>query len=244
MALSSSRVILKIRQQVDVVQKRFRGKINITKPKKLHYARAVMDQFVTPFYEATRPPTPIWELCENANKKNKALEAPHPYDQIIARECLNWYNNSRMIAFFHMNPTKARDELDMRIQIRKSNMYLKYYGKSIYKLALKNSRFEAVIPLFSAPGRIIFSAEPNVPALMKILKQNPHMILMAGILDGVLLSIKDFMKYGTMNLDQERAKLVQTIQTAAGANLCRQLNHHPSTLVSRLEAIANKDKDN
>lgn len=40
-----------------------------------------------------------------------------------------------------------------------------------------------------------------------------------------------------MDLTQARAGLVQTLQTGAGGNLCRQLTHHQSTLVTRLNQI-------
>lgn len=144
----------------------------------MHFTRAIVHKYVTPYYKPTREPTPIWELCENIKEKKKVVAEPHPYERIIARECLNWFNNSRMVAFMHKNSIKSEDEFDFNVNLRKSNMYLKYFGSSIFKLALNNTQFEPVLTLLRSSGMLVFSPEPNVPALLKSLRKTPQMILM------------------------------------------------------------------
>lgn len=64
-----------------------------------------------------------------------------------------------------------------------------------------------------------------------------NVIITAGILEGRLLNLNDFLKYGKMDITEARSGLVHTLQTAGGLNLNRQLTHHQTTLVSRLDQI-------
>lgn len=67
--------------------------------------------------------------------------------------------------------------------------------------------------------------------------------ILAGILDSTLLNVNDFLKYGEMDITEARGGLVQALQTGAGGNLCRQLTHHQSTFVSRLDQIRNNETE-
>lgn len=57
-------------------------------------------------------------------------------------------------------------------------MDIQKYSKYTAKLALENTRFEAVLQLFVAHNVIVFCDEPKVEALLKILKKIPQYILM------------------------------------------------------------------
>ena len=46
-----------------------------------------------------------------------------------------------------------------------------------------------------------------------------------------------------MDITEARLGLLHTLQTAGGVNLNRQLNHHQSTLVSRLQQIGKSDNN-
>ncbi|XP_011312876.1 39S ribosomal protein L10, mitochondrial isoform X1 [Fopius arisanus] len=237
MSLITTKVFRCVQRSLVIEQRRYKSKINIQKPRKPFYTRGVFNEFVTPFWPAPRERAPLWELCGNVKKAQKKIAEPHPYEMILAKECLNWYNNSRMIAFLHKNSIKAEDELDLRIALKRENMCLKYWEEKISTFALTGTPYEAVLPLFCSRGVIIFGPEPNVEKLRKCIKQWPQYILMAGILDGRLLNVNDFLKYGSMDITSARTQLVQTLQSAAGANLCRQLTHHQETLVTRLGQI-------
>ncbi|XP_063976361.1 large ribosomal subunit protein uL10m [Diachasmimorpha longicaudata] len=237
MSLITYKVFRYVQRPLLLEQRRHKSKVNIQKPRKPFYLRGVFNQFVTPFWPAKRDPKPLWELCDNVVQSKQLLEETNPYQVVLARECLNWYNNSRMIAFLHENPIRGEDKMDLQILLKRDNMFLKYWGRKVSEIALTGTQYEAVMPLFCSPSAIVFSPEVNVAKLRKCLKTTPQYVLMAGILDGRLLNANDFLKYGQMDITSTRAGLVQTLQSAAGVNLCRQLTHHQETLVTRLGQI-------
>lgn len=240
MSIISTKVFRPIQRQIMFEQKRCRTKINIQKPRIPHFKRRCIEEFVTPFYDPPRPILPVHELCGNIIDKKKKLEAVesiNPYQIIIGREVLNWFNNSKMIAFLHKNSIKSEDEFEFNVSLRRENMYLKYYGYKTMEAGLKGTKYENVLQLWGAPGNIVFCDKPKVDKLLKIIKKTPQMILMAGILDGVFLNVNDFKKYGSMDLTTAQAGLVQTLRTAGGGDLHSKLNQHQMTFVNRLDQI-------
>lgn len=169
-------------------QRRLKSKINIQKPRKPHYLRGVFEQFVTPYYEP-RPVLPVHDLCSNiedARRKKNATADVNPYEIIIGREVLNWFNNSRMIAFLHKNSISAEDEFDFAVQLRRENMFMKFYGIKIMEAGLKGTKYENVLELWGAPGKIIFCDESKVPQLLKIMKRTPQLVLMGKLINKYL----------------------------------------------------------
>lgn len=226
--------------QILLQQKRFRGKINIQKPRKPHYTRGVFDKFLTPFYKNKNKDKTLLELCTKPQEATRVKELT-PYHDIIAREVRNWFDNSKMIAFLHKNAHSMEDQLDLAIPLRKKNMYLKSYSAEIMNLALKDSPYSAVKMLYSMPFYVVFCPENNVADLVKILKTSPFVILMAGILEGRLLNLNDFLRFGEMDITTARVSLVQVLQNAGGNTLNQQITHHQSTLVSRLQQISTNE---
>lgn len=146
-----------------------------------------------------------------------------------------------MIAFFHRNSMKQEDQFDLAVPLKRKNMYLKSYGATVMDLAVKDTQYKAIEPLYRQPFYVIFSPEENVSDLRKIIKKFPQIHLMAGILNGRLLSANEFLLYGQMDITMARASLVQILQNAAGNNLNQQITHHQSTLVSRLRQIGTSE---
>lgn len=220
-------------------QKRYRGKINIQKPRKPHYVRLLVDTFLTPYYENPDKGKPLTEVCD---KSVKYFERPGigPYEKIIARELRNWMEHSRMIAVFHRNWLHSEDELDLKIQLKRENMYYKVYGRAVVNEGLKDSPYTGIEPLMLAPTGFIFCPDMKVPALLKILKTFPQLVLIAGYLEGRLLTHDKFMDYGKLDLQSVQADLVSTLQKAGGNNLCRQLTHHQTTLTNVLKQISDQ----
>lgn len=225
--------------QLFLQQKRFKAKINLKKPRPTHYVKALHQTFLTPFFPNHKEGKTLIDLCTKANKISKKID--NPYHEILARDALNWFDNSKMIAFLHKNSIKQEDVFDLAVLLKRKNMYLKCYPFAVLKLALKGTTYEAVEMLFHAPFYIIFSPEKNVTDLEKILKKTPQVILMAGILEGKLLNLNDFKLYGKMDLISAQVSLVQVLQNAGGNNLNQQLIHYPSKLVSQLRQIGTSD---
>lgn len=195
-------------------------------------------EFLTPFYANPDKGKKLWEVCLKGKKKEGNKSIANPYQIIIAREILNWFNNSKMVGFFHLNSIKAEENFNFQVNLKKHNMYAKVYGRRLMELAVKDTVYEPVLTLFSSPVLLVFSPDTHVNALVKTAKKTPEVILMAGILEGKLLNRTKFLEYGNMDLTSAQVGLVSVLQSAGGNNLNRQLTHHQSTLVTRLEQIS------
>lgn len=162
-------------------QKRFRGKINIQRPRATHYLRALVNEFLTPHYPSPNQDKKLEELCYNATKaakKKDEEEEYNPYQRIIAREVRNWFDNSKMVAICHQNSMSGEEEFEFRVLLKKVNMYYKRYSKKIMKLALKDSPYMATLPLYSTHFSIVFGYDANVAAFEKINRKFPQVILL------------------------------------------------------------------
>lgn len=160
-----------------MVAKRFRGKINIQKPRKPHFERQLLIDFSKPVYGPPKRTLPEITLCEaNAPSKKKIID--NPFERILAKECLDWFNTSKMVVFLHMNSISMEDKTPVYAALRKNNMYLRTYGKKIVSMATKGTRYEAVNQLFTSQQNIIFGQPENADKLFKILKKTPQMVVM------------------------------------------------------------------
>lgn len=157
-------------------QKRFRGKINIQKPRKPHYQRALVNVFLTPFYKHKNEDKSLEELCRKANKVDRTEEY-NTYQRIIAREVRNWFDESKMVAICHQNPMTGEENFEWAVSLRKANMYIKRYSNKIMKLALKDSPYEATLPLYSSSFTLVFGPDINVVAFEKSIKRRNVILL-------------------------------------------------------------------
>lgn len=169
---------LVVPRQLIMQQKRFRNRINIQRPQKLFYERALVTEFVTPFYARPEPIKPIWEACTVAKAKSKIEKEIHPYRQIIANEALERFEKSKMVAILHKNSMKAEDSFDFAVALHKKQMTLKYYGPGVMKTAVGGTRFEVISKLLRSPYYFVFGEEPNVTGLQKIVKKTPQVFIM------------------------------------------------------------------
>lgn len=196
---------------------------------------------MTPFYPSPIKDKPLVELCQKVTNIKMREKEINPYQRIIAREVRNWYDNSKMIAICHQNSMTEEELFELKVPLKRANMYYKRYSKTIMRLALEDSPYAATLPLYSATFGVVFGSDTNVADFDKIVKKFPQVILIAGILEGRVLNKIDFLKYGKMDLTTSRAHLVQVLQMAGGNNLNQQLTHHQSTLVARLKQIGTNE---
>ena len=161
-------------------QKRYRGKINIQKPRAPHHERGKLEKFTTPFISNPSTHKPWRERCSKITVQKSTTKLVNPYEVIIAKECLNWFNNSKMVALFHNNSIKSQDQFKFAVPLRKANMYFKGYQPPILRIALTNSIYEPILQLVQKNLPVtyfVFSPETNVEKLVKIAKKTPQLAL-------------------------------------------------------------------
>ncbi|XP_055858181.1 39S ribosomal protein L10, mitochondrial [Episyrphus balteatus] len=210
---------------------RFRGKINIQRPQKPHYERARVTAVTQPIYD--KPPPE-----KNCFKKALKTDTINPYDKIIAKEVFNWLEHSKMVGIFHLNPISEDELFKIRVALHRQNITFKRYGKKIIKMAVDNTKYEAIVPLFDSNHCIVFSPEQNVATLIKITRKVPQMLLLGGILENRLLSRNEFMNFANLpNLQVAQAQFVSVLNMAAG-QLVQNLEAHQNSFVNILDVYA------
>lgn len=196
----------------NVISVRYR-RVNVQKPRKPNHYRAVFEEITKPKYPLLKPYTLPWsERCPKPlDSITKKIEE-NPYEKILAQEARDLFEQSAMVAIFHKNPVKGELEFKAMKTFKMAGMEHAIYGKSTLKLALAQTNYEAVLKLFESHSSIVFSSTPQVPKLLKIIKKMPHLILLASIVDGKLLSKNQTIEYGSLiNIDNARARLISVI---------------------------------
>ncbi|RVE54157.1 hypothetical protein evm_001280 [Chilo suppressalis] len=220
-----------------IVAKRFRGKINIQRPRKPHFERQLLIDLAKPVLGTPKYKLPEIELCDSGLSKKKE-EIDNPFERILATECLNWFNTSKMIVFLHMNSISMEDKTPIFATLKKNDMHLRTYGKKIVSMATKGTRYEAVNCLFTSHQNIIFGQSDKADKLFKILKKAPQMVVIGGIVHDRLLSRNELVEFSKLpNIDVARSQLCAVLESA-GSCLVGQLNQSQQTLVSYLEKHA------
>lgn len=218
---------------------RFRGKINIQRPRPPCYEKARLLEATKPRYE----PRPYNAVCLQDQMRKKKTKEISPYELIIAREVRNWFDHSKAVAIFHKNPIGSDEFFDARVAFHKQGMALKLYGRSILSQALTNSKFEAILPLFATHSCIVFSPEPKVGQILKISKKIPQLVLLAGIAEDRYLSKNEFTALATMpDLQTSRAQFAATLDSIGG-QIVNNLQAHQTQLVTLLDIHANPPKE-
>ncbi|KAE9535084.1 hypothetical protein AGLY_008376 [Aphis glycines] len=219
----------------NVISVRYR-RVNVQKPRKPDHYRAVIDTITMPKYPWPKPSDMKWsERCPKPFSKAFKQIEENPYENILAKELRELFEQSAMIAIFHKNPVKGDIDFKTTKTFKMADMDYVVYGKSTLKLALADTNYAAVLDLFQSHSSIVFSSTSQVPKLLKITKKTPHLILLASIVDGKLLSKNQTVEYGNLvNIDNARAALVGVIEQVN--NRCLQtIGQTQLTMVRYLE---------
>ncbi|PSN48048.1 39S ribosomal protein L10 [Blattella germanica] len=191
---------------------RFRKRINIQRPAKPHYERAKVLEVCKPYYIDPRQGMSLADLCE------KPLEIQFHKDeegkvQNLATKTFPHCNNS-ILKEDERHLLAKKETTRISKMLKKQNMYLKQYGKKVLQLAVENTKYEAVLQLFTSHNFMVLSPEQKLGKLLKLSKKMPQMVL--------------------MDLPTAQAGVVAVLESVA-ANLRQNLLHHQQTLVSHLE---------
>lgn len=154
--------------------KRFKGKINIQRPRKPFFTRQLVIDVCKPTY--LKKKTDI-ERCSNLNTRVREA-VDNPFEHILAKECRNWFNHSHMVAFFHTNPVSTEDKHPVYGELKIQNMHLRTYGKKILQMGLGGTNYEAILKIFESQTQIVFSEAVQVKEFLKTMKKLPQFILL------------------------------------------------------------------
>ncbi|XP_059060643.1 large ribosomal subunit protein uL10m [Achroia grisella] len=229
----TSRVLLQT-QTPFIIARRFRGKINIQKPRKPHFERQLLIDLSKPTYAPPKYTLPDYINCDRGEKKTKLVQ-DNPFERILAKECLDWFNTSKMVVFLHVNSISMEEKTPVFAALKKQDMHLRTYGKKIVSMATKGTRYEVVNQLFTSHQNIIFGQPDKADKMFKILKKTPQLVVMGAIIQDRLMSKNELVEFSKLpSLELARSQLCAVLESA-GSSLVGQLNCSQQILVSHLE---------
>lgn len=158
--------------------KRFRGKINIQKPKAPHFERALFFEVAKPFFPSRKKDPNYVEICQKGVKFWQKDEAENPFQKFVARELRERLEKSKLVAFYHCNPLTAEVQNRATLMFHKNGMFLKNYGRKTLEMAVKDSRFECLLEFYISRNMTVFSEEGNIKKLLSVNKKFPQLVLL------------------------------------------------------------------
>lgn len=227
--------------------KRFRGKINIQNPRPPFYTRKLFNAVTEPVY----PRKTAIDLCHEKHalkqleKEHGEKNVLHPYENILARDLFGFFNEAQMVLICHKNSMDAFEYFNFKVAMHRQNVKTKIYNRKIIKAALQDTKFHAMLPLLTQIHHncMLFSDEWNINAVLKVLKKQPKMILLAGSLGDRFMSRSELENYAKLpDLTTMRAHFVATLNSVGG-QLTNHLQAHQSNFVYMLDAHADALKN-
>lgn len=157
--------------------RRFRGKVNVRKPKAPHFQKALYFELAKPWFLSSRKDKTVTELCKGYIEE-KEVEPENPLQRFVAQDLYKYFTKSKLVIFFHQNPGSADNEFKAYAMFKKENMHYERFGKKTLEMAVKGTPYEAVLDFYVSHNMILFSSEPDIKKVLKISKKFPHIVML------------------------------------------------------------------
>ena len=152
------------------------------------------------------------------------------------------FNNAGVVVVTHQSGLTVEESTDLRVRMREVGAKYQVAKNRIVKLALKDTKYENIIDLFSGPTAIAVSKDPvSAPkTIFKFAKENDKLSIIGGGLDGKTLSVDEVKQLASLpSLDELRGKLVGLIKSPS-QKLASVAVAPANKLVNVLHAKANQ----
>ena len=138
--------------------------------------------------------------------------------KMYIEEMKDFFNKTSSVLVTHYQGLTVKQIDVLRAEMRKHGILFKITKNRITKLALEGSKFKKLENLFSGPTAVALSEDAITSAkiLTKFAKDNSHLRIIGGMMEGESLSVQDVEIIATLpTLDEARAKIVGILTTAA-----------------------------
>ena len=152
------------------------------------------------------------------------------------------FNNAGVVVVTHQSGLTVEESTDLRVKMREVGARYQVAKNRIVKLALKDTKYENIIDLFSGPTAIAVSKDPvSAPkTIFNFAKENDKLAIIGGGLDGKTLSVDEVKQLASLpSLDELRGKLVGLIKSPS-QKLASVAVAPANKLVNVLHAKANQ----
>ena len=134
-------------------------------------------------------------------------------------ELLNFLNeifsNSESVVITENKGLTVAEADELRNKIREAGASLRVTKNRIARLALKDTKFEALADLFKGPIAVAYAKDPIAAckACVEFAKQNEKLVIIGGALSDKVLSIDEIKALAAIpSMDELRAKLIGLLQ--------------------------------
>ena len=141
----------------------------------------------------------------------------------LLKELNGLFSEAEIVVVSHYKGLTVAEVSDLRDRIRKVGASFRVTKNRITRLALKDTKFEAIADLFKGPTAIAFANDPvsACKACVEFAKENEKLIIVGGAMGTGVLSIDEIKRLATIpSMDELRAKIIGLLQ-APGAQLAR-----------------------
>jgi len=221
--------------------------VRIQKPNRAGWYRqnllAVSKPKWTPKHETTED---CWQDCDYAKmeeEKEEYKNDTNQLDKLYARQMMELFGKSKMVAFFHTNPLSDHKFRTAWQDGRRIGAELKRYNLRIGKYGLKGTEWENCLEFFMKYDAdyleqpMLFFPEMNPKALVKYEKKVAEFHLLGAVVENRILSRAEIIGLVDMpTLDQVRAELSAILQSPA-REVTRLLGANQQQLSTNLHQI-------
>ena len=152
------------------------------------------------------------------------------------------FNNAGVVVVTHQSGLSVGESTDLRVKMREVGAKYQVAKNRLVKLALKDTKYENIIDLFSGPTAIAVSDDPvsSPKTIFKFAKENDKRSIIGGCIDGKTLSVDEVKQLASLpSLDELRGKLVGLIKSPS-QKLASVAVAPANKLVNVLHAKANQ----
>ena len=128
------------------------------------------------------------------------------------------FEDTTMVVVTHYSGLTVAELGDLRGRMREAGALFKVTKNRLTRLALKDTKFEALSDMFTGPTAIAYSDDPVAAAKVAVnyAKENDKLIVLGGGLDAETLDADGVKALATLpSLDELRAKIVGMLNTPA-----------------------------
>jgi large subunit ribosomal protein L10 len=145
----------------------------------------------------------------NANRVAKNAEV---------KELNERFSKEELVVVTHYAGLTVSKLSELRAELRKEGATFKITKNSLAKIALKDTKFEAISDMFAGPTAVATSADPVAAAKIAydFSKKNDKLVIVGGALGNMVLDAKGVEALAKLpSLDALRSKLIGIIQAPA-----------------------------
>lgn len=169
-------------------------------------------------------------------EENEArINTPHPFEAFLMKHAYKMFEENKLVAVFHKIPMPQRDFDVIRLRLLKAGFRIPRFNNKVIRLALTDTKYENILPLFQSYTMIVSCEKPDVATLIKKTKRFSQISLLGAVVEGEIMSQAGLQYYASLPpLDIMRSVLCQTLSSAP-AQTAQLLSSHQSSFRRNLE---------